>query len=301
MSDLENRTRYEPGRGRAARLRALGRPGIFHPEPAGTAAGELLDRDPAAERHRRAAHGPRAQRLDPGRADPLRAACRAGARSGSSAPTTPASPPRPRSSGARRRGHEPARSSAARSSSSACGSGAQQYGGTIIDQFKRLGASCDYDDERFTLDDALRRAVLKVFVDALREGPDLPRQLHGQLGPGLALGDLGPRGRGARGRRHALLRSTTRSSGSAARSRSPPCGRRRCWPTPRSRSTPTTTATRGWSARPRSCRSSGGGCRSSPTTYVEARVRHRRAEDHARPRPQRLRDRPPRTGSRRSP
>jgi valyl-tRNA synthetase len=41
----------------------------------------------------------------------------------------------------------------------------EQYGGTIIEQFKRLGATCDYDDERFTLDDAYVQAVLKVFVD----------------------------------------------------------------------------------------------------------------------------------------
>ena len=45
-----------------------------------------------------------------------------------------------------------------------------QYGGTIIDQFKRLGASCDYDEERFTLDDGYVRAVLKVFVDLYEQG-----------------------------------------------------------------------------------------------------------------------------------
>src|SRR3954464_9530927 len=39
-----------------------------------------------------------------------------------------------------------------------------QYGGTIVEQFKRLGASCDYDDERFTLDERYARAVLEVFV-----------------------------------------------------------------------------------------------------------------------------------------
>jgi valyl-tRNA synthetase len=44
----------------------------------------------------------------------------------------------------------------------------QQYGGTIIEQLKRLGASCDYAEERFTLDEAYARAVLKVFV-ALHE------------------------------------------------------------------------------------------------------------------------------------
>src|SRR3954449_11372393 len=39
-----------------------------------------------------------------------------------------------------------------------------QYGGTIIEQYKRLGASCDYEEERFTLDEAYVRAVLRVFV-----------------------------------------------------------------------------------------------------------------------------------------
>jgi valyl-tRNA synthetase len=46
----------------------------------------------------------------------------------------------------------------------------EQYGGTIIDQFKRLGATCDYDEERFTLDDGYVRAVLKVFVDLHEQG-----------------------------------------------------------------------------------------------------------------------------------
>ena len=40
-----------------------------------------------------------------------------------------------------------------------------QYGGTIISQYRRLGASVDYEDERFTLDDRYVQAVLKVFVD----------------------------------------------------------------------------------------------------------------------------------------
>jgi len=44
------------------------------------------------------------------------------------------------------------------------------YGGTIVEQLKRLGASCDYDDERFTLDDAYVRAVMKVFVDLYDKG-----------------------------------------------------------------------------------------------------------------------------------
>src|SRR3954453_22681862 len=40
----------------------------------------------------------------------------------------------------------------------------EQYGSTIIDQYKRLRASCDYAEERFTLDEAYVRAVLTVFV-----------------------------------------------------------------------------------------------------------------------------------------
>src|SRR3954463_1609678 len=46
----------------------------------------------------------------------------------------------------------------------------EQYGDTIIDQFKRLGASCDYAEERFTLDESYVRAVLKVFVTLYDKG-----------------------------------------------------------------------------------------------------------------------------------
>ncbi len=44
------------------------------------------------------------------------------------------------------------------------------YGGEIIEQFKRLGASCDYSEERFTLDEAYHRAVLEVFVALYKKG-----------------------------------------------------------------------------------------------------------------------------------
>jgi len=45
-----------------------------------------------------------------------------------------------------------------------------ESGGTIVNQLKRLGASCDWSRERFTMDEGLSRAVLKVFVDLYREG-----------------------------------------------------------------------------------------------------------------------------------
>src|SRR6476661_4974266 len=46
----------------------------------------------------------------------------------------------------------------------------EQYGSTIIEQFKRLGASCDYDRERFTLDEGYVRAVVRVFVALYDKG-----------------------------------------------------------------------------------------------------------------------------------
>jgi valyl-tRNA synthetase len=45
-----------------------------------------------------------------------------------------------------------------------------ESGGTIIRQLKRLGASCDWRRERFTMDDGLSRAVLEVFVTLHKEG-----------------------------------------------------------------------------------------------------------------------------------
>ena len=46
----------------------------------------------------------------------------------------------------------------------------EQYGGTIIEQLKRLGASADYETERFTLDHSYAQAVLKVFVSLYEKG-----------------------------------------------------------------------------------------------------------------------------------
>ena len=46
----------------------------------------------------------------------------------------------------------------------------KQYGGAIINQLKRLGASCDWDRERFTMDEGLSKAVRKVFVDLYDQG-----------------------------------------------------------------------------------------------------------------------------------
>jgi len=45
-----------------------------------------------------------------------------------------------------------------------------ESGGQIVNQLKRLGASCDWSRERFTMDEGLSRAVTKVFVDLYRAG-----------------------------------------------------------------------------------------------------------------------------------
>jgi valyl-tRNA synthetase len=46
----------------------------------------------------------------------------------------------------------------------------EQYGSTIVEQYQRLGASCDYERERFTLDEGYVRAVYRVFCELYRKG-----------------------------------------------------------------------------------------------------------------------------------
>ncbi len=46
----------------------------------------------------------------------------------------------------------------------------KQSGGTICRQLRRLGASCDWSRERFTMDEGLSRAVRKIFVSLYKDG-----------------------------------------------------------------------------------------------------------------------------------
>jgi valyl-tRNA synthetase len=46
----------------------------------------------------------------------------------------------------------------------------EKYGGVIINQLKKLGASCDWSRERFTMDEGLSQAVREVFVHLYEEG-----------------------------------------------------------------------------------------------------------------------------------
>src|SRR5690554_2990708 len=45
-----------------------------------------------------------------------------------------------------------------------------KYGGTILEQLKRLGASCDWERTRFTLEDELYDTVIEVFIDLYKKG-----------------------------------------------------------------------------------------------------------------------------------
>ena len=46
----------------------------------------------------------------------------------------------------------------------------EKYGGIILEQLKKLGASCDWDRTRFTMEDSLSEAVTDVFVDLFNKG-----------------------------------------------------------------------------------------------------------------------------------
>lgn len=46
----------------------------------------------------------------------------------------------------------------------------EEYGGNIVEQLKKLGCSCDWDRERFTMDEGLSKAVLEVFIRLYNKG-----------------------------------------------------------------------------------------------------------------------------------
>ncbi len=46
----------------------------------------------------------------------------------------------------------------------------EKYGGTILEQLKKLGASCDWERTRFTMEPALSEAVVDVFIDLHKKG-----------------------------------------------------------------------------------------------------------------------------------
>ena len=67
-----------------------------------------------------------------------------------------------------------------------------KYGGMIQNQIRRLGASCDWDRERFTLDDGLSKAVREAFVQLYEKGLIYrgPRLINWSPGLKTAVSDL---------------------------------------------------------------------------------------------------------------
>jgi valyl-tRNA synthetase len=68
----------------------------------------------------------------------------------------------------------------------------RKYGGMIANQIRRLGASCDWDRERFTLDEGLSRAVREAFVRLYEKGLIYrgPRLINWSPGLKTAVSDL---------------------------------------------------------------------------------------------------------------
>ena len=111
-----------------------------------------------------------------------------------------------------------------------------ESGGTIIKQLKRLGASCDWSRERFTMDEGLSRAVIKVFVALYHEGLIYKDKRLVNWDPKLltAISDLEVQQVEVKG---SLWHFNYPVEGHRRRhsSRSRPRGPRPCWATPRSR------------------------------------------------------------------
>ena len=211
---------------------------------------------------------------------PAASACRATRRSGCPAWTTPASRPRTWSSASSPREGKSRHDLGREEFVERVWEWKAEYGGRILGQMRRLGDGVDWTPR------ALHHGRGPVprrpddLQAALRRRPDLPRRAHHQLVPALPDGALGHRGRPPRRRRRARLDPLRRGRRDA--SSSPPPAPRRCWATPPSPCTPTTSATRTWSAREIELPLTG---RRDPVRRRRARrpgVRHRRGEGHAR-------------------
>ena len=185
-------------------------------------------------------------------------------------------------------GHEPARPSAARPSCQRAWKWKEESGGTIIRQLKRLGASCDWSRERFTMDEGSRAAVREVFVASVRGRPHLPGRLHRQLVPALPDRALRPRGR-ARGARRRVRLHQVRAAHPRHRPARDQARRHRHRRAPEG---PPLPEVRGSDPRD----ALGGGDHLDPRGRRRGRrspIRHRGDQGHAGARPDRLRDRAP--------
>ena len=117
-----------------------------------------------------------------------------------------------------------------------------ESGGAIVQQLRRLGASCDWSRERFTLDEGLNAAVRKVFVQLHKEG-----LIYRDRDPTGISPIRWPTASPISIRSPSMTTASPRSSRPATISSSPPPGPRPCWATPAWRCTRTTSVTRVWS------------------------------------------------------
>jgi valyl-tRNA synthetase len=116
-----------------------------------------------------------------------------------------------------------------------------QSGGAITRQLRRLGASCDWANERFTMDEGFTRAVLKVFVQLYRDGLLYRDKRLVNWDPkfGTAISDLEVETREVQGKFWHLRYPLEDGSGFIQVATTGP---RRCWATWRSPCIPRTSA-----------------------------------------------------------
>ena len=174
-----------------------------------------------------------------------------------------------------------------------------EYGSHIVQQYKRLGASADYSDERFTMDAAYARAVMQVFVRLFEKGLIYRDNYMVNWDPGMrsAISDLEVATRSVEDRLYMIEYPLASGSGSVTVATV----------RPETMLADTAIAVHPDDERYTAARRRDGDppagrppARGDRRPLRRPRVRHRRAQDHARPRSERLRDRPRATASTRS-
>ena len=127
------------------------------------------------------------------------------------------------------------------------------YGSKIVEQLKTLGSSCDWDRERFTMDEGCSRAVREVFVSLYEKGLIYKgnRIINWCPRCTTALSDAEVEHEEKAGH-FWHIKYPVKDSGEYVVS--PPRGPRRCWATPASPCTRTMSATGTLSAKALSCR-----------------------------------------------
>ena len=165
------------------------------------------------------------------------------------------------------------------------------YGGVIMGQLRRLGASLDYRRERFTMDERVHQGGAQVLRPSVRPRPPVSREPNRQLVPALRQRDLRPRGQPSRRERHAVhdpLSPRGRRGRAHDRDGAPAdhARRRRRRGASRRRALPASDRQGGDRARRRAA------CPDHRRRSCRSRVRHRRGQDHAGPRSDGLRHRP---------